>query len=297
MGAVAIEHVQERFGVYRSVGYELVARLVEAGLMERVATLPGDPALLCATQQGIAYAGLGLPVARVAPGQVDHWLACADAGIWAERRWGKDSLMCQSASFASRSSTLQSRSRVRSSAIFRAGRRARCNPIATTADRPSGRNSSIAGGSHAAAQHEELAVGTLPLSFLWRRERPELCFAPARGEYARRRDKLLNSLALARGACILRRHRAQATRAARDCHVRPARCDKQSVRGRCRRRLGCLGIPQKLGQAFGNVVGVLESDDGPDAWQPFDQARRPCALRHDQLRLAAERRHAGLDRY
>ena len=57
IGAVGIGQVQERFGVCRSVGYKVVARLVEAGLIERVATLRGDPTLLCATRQGIAYAG------------------------------------------------------------------------------------------------------------------------------------------------------------------------------------------------------------------------------------------------
>jgi hypothetical protein len=95
MGAVGIGHVQKRFGICRSVSYEVVARLVEAGLIERVATLPGDPTLLSTTPQGIAYAGLGLPAARVGPGQADHWLACADAGIWAERRWGRDAVMSE----------------------------------------------------------------------------------------------------------------------------------------------------------------------------------------------------------
>ena len=95
MGAVGIGQVQERFGVCRSVSYAIVARLVEAGLIERVATLPGDPTLLCATPQGIVYAGLGLPPARVSPGAVDHWLACADAALWAERRWGCDSLISE----------------------------------------------------------------------------------------------------------------------------------------------------------------------------------------------------------
>jgi hypothetical protein len=95
MGAVAIGHVQGRYGICRSVSYEVVARLVEAGLIERVATLPGDPTLLCTTPQGIAYAGLGLPAARVGAGAVDHWLACADVAIWAERRWSRDSLMSE----------------------------------------------------------------------------------------------------------------------------------------------------------------------------------------------------------
>jgi len=95
MGAVGIGHVQEQFGICRSVSYAIVARLVEAGLMERIATLPGDPTLLCATRQGIAYAGLGLPPATVTPGAVDHWLACADTALWAERRWGRDAVMSE----------------------------------------------------------------------------------------------------------------------------------------------------------------------------------------------------------
>ena len=95
MGAVGIGQVQGRFGVCRSVSYEVVARLVEAGLIERVSTLPGDPTLLSPTPQGIAYAGLGLPPARVTPGAVDHWLACADTALWAERRWGRESLMSE----------------------------------------------------------------------------------------------------------------------------------------------------------------------------------------------------------
>jgi hypothetical protein len=95
LGAVEIGHVKERFGTCRSVSYAVVARLVDAGLIERIATLPGDPTLLSATRQGIRYAGLGLPAARVGPGAVDHWLACADVAIWAERGWGRESVMSE----------------------------------------------------------------------------------------------------------------------------------------------------------------------------------------------------------
>ncbi len=48
----AIGHLSGRLATRSS------RRLVEAALIERVATLPGDPTLLCATRQGIAYAGL-----------------------------------------------------------------------------------------------------------------------------------------------------------------------------------------------------------------------------------------------
>lgn len=95
MGAVELGHVRRRWGIGRSVGYALVARLVEAGLLERIATLPGDPTLLRASDDGITYARLGLPAAKVGPGQVDHWLACADVALWAEERWGPEALTCE----------------------------------------------------------------------------------------------------------------------------------------------------------------------------------------------------------
>lgn len=95
MGAVSVEHVRRRWSVGRSVGYALVARLADAGLIERVATLPGDPTLLRATQDGLRYARLGLSVAKVNPGQVDHWLACGEVALWAESQWGTDALMSE----------------------------------------------------------------------------------------------------------------------------------------------------------------------------------------------------------
>src|SRR5215211_5193167 len=95
MGAVSLEHVRRRWGVGRSVAYALIARLVDAGLIERVATLPGDPTLLRATHYGIRYARLGLSVAKINPGQVDHWLACADVALWAEGRWGPDAVLSE----------------------------------------------------------------------------------------------------------------------------------------------------------------------------------------------------------
>ena len=95
MGAVEVGHVRKRWRIGRSVGYALVARLVDAGLVERVATLPGDPTLLRASEQGTVYAGLGLPAAKISPGQVDHWLACADVALWAEGRWGIESVISE----------------------------------------------------------------------------------------------------------------------------------------------------------------------------------------------------------
>ena len=92
MGAVEVEHVRRRWEVGRSVAYALVRRLVEAELLERVATLPGDPTLLRATDAGIRYARVALPAAKVSAHQVDHWLACADVALWAEARWGAEAV-------------------------------------------------------------------------------------------------------------------------------------------------------------------------------------------------------------
>jgi hypothetical protein len=95
MGAVELGHVRRRWEVGRSVGYGLVRRLVEAGLLERVETLPGDPTLIRATLNGLRYVHLPLPLAKVSAYQVDHWAACASVSLWAEERWGKDAVISE----------------------------------------------------------------------------------------------------------------------------------------------------------------------------------------------------------
>jgi hypothetical protein len=75
------------------VAYELVRRLVAAGLLERTQTLAGGPTLISATAAGITYAGLGLAPATIRIGEVDHWLACADVALELERRFGADSVL------------------------------------------------------------------------------------------------------------------------------------------------------------------------------------------------------------
>ena len=93
LGAVSVGQIGSRFGVGRSVAYELVRRLVCAGMLERTQTLAGDPTLIGATTAGIAYAGLGLPTPTIRIGEVDHWLACADVAIELERRHGLKSVL------------------------------------------------------------------------------------------------------------------------------------------------------------------------------------------------------------
>jgi DNA-binding MarR family transcriptional regulator len=93
LGAVSVGQIGSRFGVGRSVAYELVRRVVAAGLLERTRALVGDPTLISATAAGIAYAGLGLPTASIRIGEVDHWLACADVAIELERRHGPERVL------------------------------------------------------------------------------------------------------------------------------------------------------------------------------------------------------------
>ena len=93
LGAVSVGQIGSRFGVGRSVAYELVRRLVAAGLFERTQTLPSDPTLISATAAGITYAGLGLAPATIRIGEVDHWLACADVARELERRHGPECVL------------------------------------------------------------------------------------------------------------------------------------------------------------------------------------------------------------
>lgn len=76
-GVVAIEHVMAALGVGQASAYRRVAACIERGLLERLDLLRREPSLLRATRAGLRYAGLGLPVAIVSPGAVDHWLRCA----------------------------------------------------------------------------------------------------------------------------------------------------------------------------------------------------------------------------
>lgn len=95
LGAVEMRQVQGRFGVGRSVAYGLVARLEKAGLLERLALLRGEPALIRATDEGLGFAGLGLNVQTVRIGELRHWIACADVAPWAEREYGVEAVISE----------------------------------------------------------------------------------------------------------------------------------------------------------------------------------------------------------
>lgn len=92
-GAVAIEHVMAALGVGRTAAYRRVAACIEAGLLERIGLLRGEPSLLRATRAGLRYAGLGLGVATVSPGSVDHWLRCATTALELGEEFGSDRIL------------------------------------------------------------------------------------------------------------------------------------------------------------------------------------------------------------
>lgn len=76
LGAATLDQLRERFGIGRTVAYRRVAACVEAGLLERVHLLHGQPAFIRATSRGLRYANLALPVARLSPELAEHWLVC-----------------------------------------------------------------------------------------------------------------------------------------------------------------------------------------------------------------------------
>jgi DNA-binding Lrp family transcriptional regulator len=87
-GAVSISHVRATLGLGQTAAYDRVAALIEAGLIERLDTLSGEPSLLRATRSGLRYGGLDVAPAVVSPGSVDHWLRCASVAVGLEALHG-----------------------------------------------------------------------------------------------------------------------------------------------------------------------------------------------------------------
>jgi hypothetical protein len=94
-GAVSISHVMVALGVASTAAYRRVAACIERGLIERMALLRGEPTLLVATAEGLRYAGLGLPVAVISPGSVNHWLRCASVALWLEGEFGAERILTE----------------------------------------------------------------------------------------------------------------------------------------------------------------------------------------------------------
>ena len=94
-GLVAMRHVMDSLGVGRTAAYRRVAFCVDAGLLERIDLLRTEPGLLRATRDGLRFAGLGLPLAAISPGTVEHHLRCATVARRAERRYGQDRVLSE----------------------------------------------------------------------------------------------------------------------------------------------------------------------------------------------------------
>jgi hypothetical protein len=60
-----------------------------------VETLRGQPALIRATKRGIHFVGVPLPIAKVRPELVGHWIACGDAALALEAEFGTEALVSE----------------------------------------------------------------------------------------------------------------------------------------------------------------------------------------------------------
>jgi hypothetical protein len=94
-GVMAIEQVMAAMGVGRTATYRRAAALIEAGLLERLDLLRSLPSLLRATRDGLRYAGLGMPVAKVSAGAVDHWVRCTTVAIEAARKYAPAAVLTE----------------------------------------------------------------------------------------------------------------------------------------------------------------------------------------------------------
>ena len=93
-GAMSMEQLIRAMEVGRTVTYRRFQRCEEAGLVERL-RIPGSGPVLHATRDGIRYAGLGLPVAAISPGGVDHMLRCTSVAIRVGERYGHERVLTE----------------------------------------------------------------------------------------------------------------------------------------------------------------------------------------------------------
>lgn len=93
-GAMQIEQVQRAMGAGRSATYRRFAYCEAAGLVERL-SIPGVGPVLHATREGIRYAGLPLPVAKVSAGTVTHMLRCTSVAIRAGEHFGHEAILTE----------------------------------------------------------------------------------------------------------------------------------------------------------------------------------------------------------
>jgi hypothetical protein len=78
LGAAAADDVAARFELSPRIARERVRALVRAGMLDQIRLLDGEPALLVATRDGLAAAGMpGLARCRVSAASFAHLRACA----------------------------------------------------------------------------------------------------------------------------------------------------------------------------------------------------------------------------
>ncbi|HWW67219.1 MAG TPA: hypothetical protein VNY83_04490 [Solirubrobacterales bacterium] len=94
-GVVRIDQVMTAMSAGRTVTYDRVATCVDAGLLERLELVRSEPGILRATRDGLRYAGLGLPLAVVSAGQVDHWLRCASTALLLGKHYGHNRVLTE----------------------------------------------------------------------------------------------------------------------------------------------------------------------------------------------------------
>jgi DNA-binding Lrp family transcriptional regulator len=94
-GGMSIGQLMSAMGVGRTAAYRRFQRCEEAGLVERLRLTRTAPTVLHATRDGLRYAGLGLSVAAISPGSVDHALRCTAYALDLERRYGEGCVLTE----------------------------------------------------------------------------------------------------------------------------------------------------------------------------------------------------------
>ena len=75
-GIATMAQVMAQFGMGRTAAYRLVAACMDRGLIERDDSLRYEPSVLYATREGLRWAGLAYPVAKLSPSLIRHGLRC-----------------------------------------------------------------------------------------------------------------------------------------------------------------------------------------------------------------------------
>lgn len=79
----------------RTVAYRRIAACMAAGLLERVETLRGQPALIRATGRGLRFTGVRLRIAQVRAELVGRWIACGDMALALGAEFGPAALLSE----------------------------------------------------------------------------------------------------------------------------------------------------------------------------------------------------------